>query len=370
MSVRRLERAPVPNTFGVAAQAVLLIETDDAADLPALFSSELFSGELSSGELSSDELQADDLHDASQPASELLMFGSGSNLLIVEDPDIALHLNTQHIQVLDAQAGIVRAEAGVEWHRFVMWTLEHGFAGLENLALIPGTVGASPIQNIGAYGVEVDECIHAVDAFERATGTFQRMDPAACRFAYRDSAFKQQPRRWLVTAVEFRLTPASSGASLRLDYAGLREELTEMRIDRPTPRDVADAVVRLRRRKLPDPALVGNAGSFFKNPIVPAAQAEALTAAYPQLPVFRGDSDATRKLSAAWLIDACGWKGHRIETGSGDAGVSDRHALVLVNHGRATGAELLALARRIAASVQARFGIAIEPEPRIVGARW
>lgn len=355
MSVRRIERAPVRNTFGVDARAGLLIETDDADDLPGLFA----------GELAADSPQA----------SELLILGAGSNLLIVEDPTIVLHLGSQRIEVLDARAGIVRADAGVEWHRFVMWTLEHGFAGLENLALIPGTVGASPIQNIGAYGMEVGERIHAVDVFERASGAFQRLDAQACRFAYRDSVFKHDPEHRLVTAVEFKLVSALETAVLKLDYAGIRDELASMGIAKPNARDVADAVIRLRRRKLPDPAVVGNAGSFFKNPIVPVAQADAVLAAHPKLPVFRGDSDATRKLSAAWLIDACGWKGHRDETGSndarsGDAGVSDRHALVLVNHGDASGAELLTLARRIADSVHARFGIAIEPEPRIVGAHW
>ncbi len=346
MSVRRIEHAPVRNTLGVDARAGLLIETGDADDLPGLFAGELAA--------------------ASPRASELLILGGGSNLLIVEAPAMALHLDSQRIDVLDAQAGIVRAEAGVEWHRFVMWTLEHGFSGLENLALIPGTVGASPIQNIGAYGVEVGERIRAVEVFERASGAFQRLDARACGFAYRDSVFKHEPDRWLVIAVEFELAPSLQTTALKLDYAGIRDELSSMGIATPDARDVAEAVIRLRRSKLPDPAVVGNAGSFFKNPIVPVAQADALLAAHPRLPVFRGDGDATRKLSAAWLIDACGWKGHR----DGDAGVSDKHALVLVNHGRATGAELLTLARGIADSVHARFGVAIEPEPRIVGARW
>jgi UDP-N-acetylmuramate dehydrogenase len=167
-----------------------------------------------------------------------------------------------------------------------------------------------------------------------------------------------------VTAVEFALPRAPT---LRLDYAGIAEELAAMGVaGTPTPTRVADAVSRIRRRKLPDPALIGNAGSFFKNPIVPAAQALALQAEHPSLPAFRGDAEGSRKLSAAWLIDQCGWKGHR----DGDAGVASSHALVLVNHGRATGAQLLDLARRIAASVQARFGVAIEPEPRIIGDRW
>ena len=245
----------------------------------------------------------------------------------------------------------------------MLWTLGHGLAGLENLALIPGTVGAAPIQNIGAYGVEVRESIHRVHAFDRTTRTMVSMAPADCGFAYRDSVFKHDPDRYVVAAVEFRL---SRTPHLRLDYAGVGDELAAMGIDAPRASQVAEAVCRIRRRKLPDPAVIGNAGSFFKNPIVPVAVADALHAGHAKLPMFRGSSEDTRKLSAAWLIDQCGWKGHR----EGDAGVAESHALVLVNHGNATGAELLALARRIAGSVHERFGVAIEPEPRIVGATW
>jgi len=251
----------------------------------------------------------------------------------------------------------------VPWHGFVMHTLSLGLCGLENLALIPGTVGAAPIQNIGAYGVEVRDRVHAVEVFERATATTRLLAPDECAFAYRDSAFKREPHRWIVTAVEFTL---SRHAPPVLDYAGLRDELAAMAITDPTASQVADAVIRIRRRKLPDPAVLGNAGSFFKNPVVLVAQADALRAAHPTLPVFPGEGDASRKLSAAWLIDACGWKGHR----DGDAGVSPEHALVLVNHGSASGAQLLDLARRIAASVHERFGVMLEPEPRIVGADW
>jgi UDP-N-acetylmuramate dehydrogenase len=190
-----------------------------------------------------------------------------------------------------------------------------------------------------------------------------RLDNADCDFAYRDSRFKRDPGHFIVTTVEFALSRAPSP---RLDYAGIGEELAAMGIDAPTPMQVAEAVVRIRRRKLPDPAVLGNAGSFFKNPIVSAKLAADLQSAHPGMPVFRGAGEDTRKLSAAWLIDQCGWKGHR----DGDAGVSASHALVLVNHGRATGAQLLDLARRIAASVRERFDVAIEPEPRIVGATW
>lgn len=329
------------NTFGVEAVAPWLVELADASRLP-------------------DVLQRPELR-----AGLALVLGGGSNLLFAGNPAGAvLALTGRKTQVLaDGETAIVRADAGVPWHDFVMHSLSMGLCGLENLALIPGTVGAAPIQNIGAYGVEVREFVHAVEAFEPGTGTLHRFSATECGFAYRDSVFKHAPDRYLVTAVEFALprTPA-----LRLDYAGIAEELATMGVSEPTPARVADAVIAIRRRKLPDPAVLGNAGSFFKNPIVPATQADALKAEYDSLPMFRGSSEDTRKLSAAWLIDQCGWKGHR----EGDAGVAASHALVLVNHGHATGAQLLDLARRIAASVHERFQVDIEPEPRVIGATW
>ena len=327
------------NSFGVNAIAPLLVETHDAAALPEVLSR-----------------YAD---------SASMVLGGGSNLLFAGDPPgTVIALATRGIDIVeDGDVAIVRADAGATWHDFVLWTLDHGLCGLENLALIPGTVGAAPIQNIGAYGVEVRERIHAIEAFDRRNGAMVRLDANACDFAYRDSRFKRDPEHHVVTAVEFALprTP-----SLRLDYAGIGEELAAMGVADPTPAQVAGAVIRIRRRKLPDPAVLGNAGSFFKNPIVPAEVAADLQSAHPDMPVFRGSGDDSRKLSAAWLIDQCGWKGHR----EGDAGVAPSHALVLVNHGHATGMQLLDLARRIAASVRERFGVAIEPEPRIVGARW
>lgn len=336
-------RLDARNTFGVAARAPMLVEVSDTSALAELFGYAM-------------------LRDG-----PVLVLGGGSNLLFAGDaPGAVLALSSQRIDIIDNRddAAIVRADAGVGWHDFVLWTLGHGLCGLENLALIPGTVGAAPIQNIGAYGVEVRDRIRAVHAFDRRAGGSVRLDAGDCAFAYRDSLFKHDPDRYVVTAVEFAL---SRTPELRLDYAGIREELATMGID-GTPRasQVAEAVIRIRQRKLPDPAVLGNAGSFFKNPIVAAAIAEALQSAHPAMPVFRGAGDDTRKLSAAWLIDRCGWKGHR----DGDAGVSAEHALVLVNHGQATGLQLLDLARRIAASVQDRFGIAIEPEPRIIGATW
>lgn len=328
------------NTLRVAASAACLIEIEQLDALPQVF--------------------AEGWADHSSIA-----LGSGSNMLIIGDPPSVLRLLCNAIDIIDddGQCVLVRAQAGVDWHAFVLWTLQHGLSGLENLALIPGTVGASPIQNIGAYGVEVAECIHAVQAWHRADRAWMRLSRQDCGFAYRDSVFKRHIDAWIVTAVEFRLSRVFEP---RLDYAGLTDELHAAGINEPNAQDVANAVMRIRTRKLPDPARIGNAGSFFKNPLVPAPQADMLSRAYPHLPVFPAGDPTFRKLSAAWLIEQCGWKGAR----QGDAGMSAQHALVLVNHHAASGTQLLAFARQVAASVQERFGIAIEPEPRIVGAMW
>ena len=342
---RILERARLDarNTFGVAATAPMLVEVSDPAALPELFGYAM-------------------LRDG-----HVLVLGGGSNLLFAGDPaGVVLALTAQGIALLgeDGDGAIVRADAGVVWHDLVLWTLGRGLSGLENLALIPGTVGAAPIQNIGAYGVEVREHIHAVEAFDRSSAQVVRLDAAQCAFGYRDSRFKREPDRFVVTAVEFRLPRTFQP---RARYAGIAEELQTMGVEgAPRAAQVAEAVIRIRQRKLPDPAALGNAGSFFKNPIVPATEADALSARHPDIPVFPGSDEGHRKLSAAWLIDQCGWKGHR----DGDAGIAASHALVLVNHGNATGAQLLDLARRVAASVHERFGVALEPEPRIVGATW
>ena len=330
------------NTFGVAATAQWLAEVRDAAAIPAVLALPAVSG------------------------APVMVLGEGSNVLFAANfPGLILRTAFDSVRVLadDGSTALVRAEAGAGWDALVDWTLARGLAGLENLALIPGLVGAAPIQNIGAYGAEIAESIATVEAWDRHTGRFDRLDAAQCAFAYRDSVFKREPERWIVTAVEFRLTRQ---ARPRLDYAGVREELVAQGVTAdPTPRQVADAVRRLRRRKLPDPAVIGNAGSFFKNPVVDSALAARLRSEHPDAPVHPAGAGMS-KLSAAWLIERCGWRGYR----DGDAGVSAQHALVLVNHGAASGAELLSLARRVAGSVAERFGVPLEPEPRIVGARW
>jgi len=330
------------NTFGVAARAPWLAEVSDSSAL----------GEV----LALPELRG----------TAPLVLGGGSNLLFAGDPETAvLVLDTHRIDITedDGAMAIVRVDAGVQWHALVLWSLRQGLMGLENLALIPGTAGAAPIQNIGAYGTEVGEFVHAVETWDRTACAMTRLDRASCAFAYRDSLFKRVPDRHIVTAVEFALPRQRA---LKLDYAGIPEELQTMGVASPTFRDVAEAVIRIRSRKLPDPAAIGNAGSFFKNPIVAAALAEELQRQHAGLLVFGGDAADNRKISAAWMIENCGWKGYR----DGDAGVAASHALVLVNHGSASGQQLLALARRIAESVRARFGVVIEPEPKLIGAAW
>ncbi len=327
------------NTFKVAAAARWLATVEDPAVLPDV--------------LGRPELRG----------QSLLVLGEGSNLLFADDFDgVVLRPAWRSVRVAedDGRVALVQAGAGHGWDALVDWTLARGLPGLENLALIPGHVGAAPIQNIGAYGVEAGEFITAVEAWDRQAARQVRIAGGDCGFGYRDSRFKREPERWVVTGVEFRLDRERRPA---LDYAGVRDELAALGVAQPTPAAVAAAVRSLRRRKLPDPARIGNAGSFFKNPVVASVAADALRSAHPGLPVYAA-ADGRRKLSAAWLIENCGWRGFR----AGDAGVSEQHALVLVNHGRATGAELLALARRVADSVAERFGVQLEPEPRIVGA--
>jgi UDP-N-acetylmuramate dehydrogenase len=334
------ENAPLANrnTLRVNARAKLLAELRDASKLPEL------------------------LDFPAVRSAPLLVLGEGSNLLLAGDFDgTVLAMEIRGVQVeQDGDIARIAVAAGERWDDFVRWSLGQGYAGLENLILIPGTVGAAPIQNIGAYGTEVAEFIESVEAWDTRKRRVAQLDRASCAFGYRDSLFKHEPGRYIVTAVRFAL-PRSR--ELRLDYAGIREELARMGVAKPAPFHVAEAVVHLRTRKLPDPAVIGNAGSFFKNPVVEAAQAEALKREHPELPAW-SQADGRSKLSAAWLIEAAGLKGQR----EGDAGISNRHALVLVNHGHASGGELWAFAQQVIATVAAKFGVRLEPEPVVVGA--
>jgi UDP-N-acetylmuramate dehydrogenase len=326
------------NTLRVDARAAWLAEVHDAKAIPALLAEPALRGK------------------------PLLLLGEGSNVLFAGACEGAVvTMKTHGVEVIsqDADAARIRVAAGEHWDDLVRWTLAQGYPGLENLILIPGSVGAAPMQNIGAYGVEVGEFVESVEAFDLPGQRAVRFENAQCEFSYRDSVFKRHPDRWLITAVTLRLPRTHAP---RIEYAGLHEELGRMGVANPAPIHVADAVVNLRTRKLPDPAVIGNAGSFFKNPVVPERQAARLRGAHPQLPCWPVDGGS--KLSAAWLIESCGFKGLR----DGDAGISQRHALVLVNHGRASGAELSALAQRVRDGVRERFAVTLEPEPRIIGA--
>ncbi|MCG6117478.1 MAG: UDP-N-acetylmuramate dehydrogenase [Aquimonas sp.] len=295
-----------------------------------------------------------------------LVLGGGSNLLFAADPDTPVlqpDLRGIRLDALDPHRVQVSVAAGEPWDALVRRCCDWQLWGIENLALIPGTAGAAPVQNIGAYGVELAEHLRWVEAVELRGGASHRLPAAALGFGYRDSRFKREPGEWLITRIGLELR---RDGGPRLGYAGLEDALLALGADprRPTAGQVAEAIRSVRRRKLPDPAQIGNAGSFFKNPEVTSERAAALRNAWPSLPVFPGKAAGFSKLSAAWLIEAAGLKGLR----RGDAGVSGQHALVLVNHGAAKGAELLALAREVATAVQVRFGIALEPEPVIIGA--
>jgi len=288
----------------------------------------------------------------------LLVIGGGSNLLLTGDIDaFVLRMASQGIRLLsdDGERVVVEAEAGEPWHPFVQHTLAQGWAGLENLSLIPGTVGAAPMQNIGAYGVEIKDVFAGLTALDRYTGELRDFTLDECAFAYRDSLFKQQADRWLILRVRFAL---SRVAHLHLEYGPVRQRLTEQGIDQATPTDVSQAICSIRSEKLPDPAVLGNAGSFFKNPLVPAAHVAHLKEQYPDLVAYP-QPGGQMKIAAGWLIERAGWKGFR----EGDAGVHKLQALVLVNYGDATGLELLDLARRIQKDIAERFQVDLEMEP-------
>jgi len=291
-----------------------------------------------------------------------LVLGGGSNIVLTRDfPGLVLHVGMTGIVIAgeDEGAVYVRAAAGEKWHQLVLWTLAHGLDGLENLSLIPGSVGAAPIQNIGAYGAELKDFFHSATVFDFETATVSTMDKAACAFGYRDSIFKQSLQG---RAVILDVTLALPKQWLpNLGYAELRQEVAARNLERPTAKDISEAVIAIRTRKLPDPAVIGNAGSFFKNPVVPAAQRHVLLERYPQLVSYL-QPDGSYKLAAGWLIDQCGWKGRNL----GAAGVYEKQALVLVNRGGASGQEVLKLAQKIQDDVLARFGVRIEPEPVFV----
>jgi UDP-N-acetylmuramate dehydrogenase len=291
------------------------------------------------------------------------ILGGGSNMLLTTDIEalvILLALKGKEITEDNDNYVHVKVSAGENWHNFVQWTLAKNYGGLENLSLIPGNVGAAPIQNIGAYGVELKDTFVGCEAMDIATGEIHRFSNKACRFAYRDSIFKNSHKgRYVIITVTFRLS--TKDHKINTSYGAIEKELAAQCITNPTIQQVASAVISIRQSKLPDPAEVGNSGSFFKNPVISYAAFEKLQKEYPDMPFYKV-SETKVKVPAGWLIEQCGFKGKRF----GDAGVHDKQALVLVNHGDATGQEILSLARRIQKKVQEIFNIEIETEVNII----
>ena len=332
-----------------------------------------------------------DAHEAieycKQHGQSLTILGDGSNVVLADDiPGVTLKMSTTTFSIDTGQTTAdlndgadeanninVVAEAGVNWHQFVLASIEQKAFGLENLSLIPGTVGAAPIQNIGAYGVEVASSLSFVECIDINSNRLQVFDSAACEFAYRDSLFKQsQPTRhmkpantrayllpqFLITRVGFSL---QRNYSPQLSYSALEHELDKREITNPDAKTVSDLVCEIRRSKLPDPATLGNAGSFFKNPVVSRDQKESILSRWPDAPCYP-QADGTSKIAAGWMVEKAGWKGKTVDDGK--LGVHDRQALVLVNHGGGDGQGLLKLANDILLSVKDMFGVELEQEPR------
>ena len=326
------------NTFGLPAVAAQLVRVRSDADLRRL------------------------VDDPVWGLAPKFILGGGSNVLFTRDVQaLVVKVEVPGLRLLETRddGWIIEAGAGESWHGLVQWTLEQGLPGLENLALIPGTVGAAPVQNIGAYGVELKDRFDSLDAVDLVTGRTVTLDAAACRFGYRDSVFKQHlAGKSVITRVRFRLPRPWAPV---LGYLDLERKRAESGIAEPDARTIFEWVCAIRRAKLPDPAVIGNAGSFFKNPVVSAEQCRDIIDRDPEV-VHYPLPDGTAKLAAGWLIDACGWKGKAV----GGAAVYDKQALVLVNRGGATGGEVVTLARAIQESVYGRFGIRLEPEPVVV----
>jgi UDP-N-acetylmuramate dehydrogenase len=325
------------NSFGVEASAAQLIELESTDDLLAF----------------SAEHRFDRTRD--------LILGGGSNILFTTDIEGTVILNRVPGKRIVEDSGdevVLEASAGENWHKLVLWSLAQGLSGIENLSLIPGQAGAAPLQNIGAYGVELADVLDSVmtiDLESRQPRVFQN---SQCQFEYRNSRFKSTDAgKFMITAIRLRLRRKFMA---RLSYSGIGEELSLMGIDTPTAGQVSDAVIRIRQRRLPDPRVHGNAGSFFKNPLVSRLTADLLLRDFKDLPVYSDGGQA--KLSAAWMIEKCGWKGRSL----GRAAVSGQHALVLINRDNASGADILALADTIRESVRNRFNIELQPEPLII----
>ena len=328
------------NTFGIEANARYWVEISNEEDLQTV-------------------LQLADYIDKPK-----LILGGGSNVLLCHDFNgLVVKVAIQGIDLArdDETHVYVTAGAGVNWHELVVFCVERGYAGIENLSLIPGTVGAAPMQNIGAYGVELEQVFESLTAIHMLTGEKRTFTRADCAFGYRESVFKRELKdQYIITSVTFKL---DKHPTFHTRYGAIQETLTDMGVsdENLSIKAISQAVIRIRRSKLPDPTQIGNAGSFFKNPEIPKVQFDMLKTQYSELPGYPA-GDETVKVPAGWLIEQAGWKGYR----SGDAGIHTKQALVLVNYGNATGNELIALAKQVQVSVLDKFGITISPEVNVV----
>ncbi len=296
---------------------------------------------------------------------DLFILGGGSNILLTKPiSKTVVHLHLKGIEfyndVSDENSVLVKAQAGENWHEFVLWCIAHDFGGLENLSLIPGNVGTSPMQNIGAYGTEIKDTFHSLEALEIATGKIKTFDKQACNFGYRESVFKNIFKdTFIILNVTFKLSKKLH--QLNTSYGAIQEELAKSNIITPTIKDVSKAVIAIRESKLPDPKKIGNSGSFFKNPVISTKAFHLLQQKYPKIPHYIVSKDAI-KVPAGWLVEQCGFKGKRF----GDAGVHKNQALVLVNYDKATGKEIYQLAQNIVQSVYEKFLIQLEIEVNII----
>ena len=338
MEIRKNVSLKDLNTFGIAANARFFCEITTVEELK----------------------QALDLREY----PEKIILGGGSNMLIVKDIEaLVIHIGIKGIQVVEesGEVAIVKAMAGENWHTFVLWTLEQGYGGLENLSLIPGNTGTAPIQNIGAYGVELKDVFKCCQAINTETLEIRTFNKEECGFGYRDSFFKNGGKgKYVVISVTLKLSKKNH--RIQTSYGSIESELLANGIQNPTIKDISDAVISIRKSKLPDPNELGNSGSFFKNPVLHKKEFDSFINNHPEAPFYKV-AENEFKIPAGWLIEQCGFKGKRF----GDAGVHKNQALVLVNYGNATGREIMDLATSIQKSVFKKFQIPIGPEVNIIG---
>jgi UDP-N-acetylmuramate dehydrogenase len=326
------------NTFGIAAKARFFCEINSEQDLV-------------------EALQFDEFE-------ERFVLSGGSNMLITNDIDaLVLHINLKGIETIEEtnEDITLKVMAGENWHQMVLWTLEQNYGGLENMSLIPGNTGTAPIQNIGAYGVELKDVIVSCEAMDVKTQKIKTFTKQECQFGYRDSYFKNEGKgSYIITSVTFKLTKENH--KLNTSYGAIEAKLNEMGIQKPTIQDISKAVIAIRQSKLPNPDVLGNSGSFFKNPVISKEQFEVFSKKHPEAPFYELEN-GNFKIPAGWLIESCGFKGKRF----GDAGVHEKQALVLVNYGKASGKDIMDLAHRIMDKVSTSFHIDIYPEVNIIG---